>query len=357
MDAHCRMIMNEYLEQQESYGILKDKVLDLLREIIDKNGIFVTGVEGRVKTKDSLEGKLELKGEKYSSIDAITDIVGCRVITFYWDEVDRISALVESLFDIDWDNSIDKRTVLQQDQFGYMSLHYICRLPESLYKDPERPELNRIKFEIQIRTALQHVWATIYHDTGYKNDIEVPKEYLRSLSRLSGLLEIADNEFLRIREKISDYRLKIKTLIKDGKFEDIDLNGDSFRNYLELKPFDELNRKIAAINQAELQDANAFCYLEIMKGLDFKNLGDIENLKNVYADDAYRLAKYQLGGKDIDILSSTVGIQHLCIVYILGKGYGAAGLKKLFDVLNGEKSRNSISAERIYKQAQEAGIV
>lgn len=357
MDAHAQMIMDEYLEQRESFEILNDKVLDLLRETIDKNGIFVTGVEGRVKSAKSLEGKLELKGSKYASIYEITDIVGCRVITFYSDEVDRISALVESLFNVDRENSVDKRKMLQQDQFGYMSLHYVCQLPKSLYYDADRPELNEIKFEIQMRSALQHVWATIYHDIGYKNDIEVPKEYLRSLSCLSGLLEIADGEFLDIRDSIGEYREKIKALIKDGRFEDIEINGDSFKDYLDLGPFDNLNKKIASINHADLLPASVYYYLEIIKDFGFKNLGDIEKFRKENEEDAFRLAKYQLGGKDIDILSSSVGIQNLCVVFILKNGFGVAGLKRLYDKLNGDKPRNITSAERFYRQAQEAGII
>lgn len=351
------MIMDEYLENVENYAILKDKVIELLREAIDRNGIFITGVEGRVKTADSLEGKLELKGSKYADISDITDIVGCRVITFYSDEVDRIAAFVENMFIIDWENSVDKRNMLQQDQFGYMSIHYICQVPESLYHDPKRPELNEIKFEIQIRTALQHVWATIYHDTGYKNDIEVPKEYLRKLSRLAGLIEVADDEFRTTRDQISAYRNQIKSLIKDGQLEDIELNGDSFRGYLELKPFGKLNRNIAAINSAEIQEANLFEYLEVLKALGLKTLDDVRTFVDDNYDDAFRLAVHQLSGKDIDIISETLGLQNLCLVSILKNGGGLQGLIRFYDLINGKKPRNSKSAERIMAQAAEIGII
>lgn len=357
MDAHCRMILDEYNENKKSYLILRDVVIRLLKNIIKENGLLVTGVEGRVKEEDSLAKKLELKGHKYNTIADITDIVGCRVITFYSDEVDTISALVESIFTIDWENSIDKRKMHKQDQFGYMSLHYICTLPKKVYSDPKRPELNEIKFEIQMRTALQHVWATIYHDIGYKSDVEVPKEYLRSLSRLAGLIEIADEEFKSIRIDIEQYRKKVKELIKDGEFDDIDLNGDSFRNFLEVKPFEKINKSIASINRAEIQPVDMYNYLEILMYLGMENLGDIIRFRNDYYEDAYRLAKHQLAGKDIDIISESIGLQHLCIVYILKNGGGVFGLRKFYDLLNGEKPRNQRSAERLLKQAQEIGLI
>ena len=351
------MIMDEYLENVENYAILKDKVIELLRDAIEKNGIFITGIEGRVKTEKSLEGKLGLKGSKYASIDDVTDVVGCRAITFYSDEADRIAAFVENMFIIDWENSIDKRKVLQQDQFGYMSIHYICRIPESLYSDPERPGINEIKFEIQIRTALQHVWATIYHDTGYKNDVEVPKEYLRKLSRLAGLIEIADDEFRTVRDEIYEYRNHVKGLIKDGRLDDIELNGDSFRGYLEMKPFDRLNRNIAAINSAEIEKANLFGYLEVLKNIELKTLADISSFIDMNYDDAFRLAVHQLSGKDIDIISETLGLQNLCLVSILKNGGGLKGLIRFYDLINGKKPRNSKSAERIMAQAAEIGII
>ncbi|MBQ5438597.1 MAG: RelA/SpoT domain-containing protein, partial [Bacteroidales bacterium] len=179
LDLKGQMILEEYRELLPVFSRLKSLVLEKLGECLQRAGLIVSSLDARVKQEASLAGKLELKGQKYKSIDDITDIVGARVVTFYSDEVDKIAALVDSTFEVDWNNSVDKRKLLGKDTFGYMSLHYICRIPESLYQDPECPELNRFYFEVQMRTALQHVWANMNHDTGYKSGFEVPKEYIR----------------------------------------------------------------------------------------------------------------------------------------------------------------------------------
>ena len=208
LDLHCQMILDEYREELAIFEKMKEIVRAQLKKCVADNNIYVIAIESRIKTENSLAGKLELKGHKYKTLSDITDILGTRVITFYSEEVDKISALIDKVFEIDWENSVDKRKALDLDQFGYMSLHYICRIPKSLYYDAEHPEINDFRFEIQMRTALQHVWATMYHDTGYKSGIEVPKEHLRNMNRLAGMLELADEQFSRIRKEITDCTLR-----------------------------------------------------------------------------------------------------------------------------------------------------
>lgn len=345
MDLHSQIILDEYREALPVFECMQTEVQAKLRDALDRNGIIVTTIETRIKTEESLAGKLALKGAKYTSLSDITDILGGRIVTFYTDDVDRIAAIAEQLFDIDWDNSVDKRKLHQIDSFGYNSLHYICRMPGYEYR-----------FELQLRTTLQHAWASINHDTGYKSGVEIPREYIRRINRLAGLLEMADDEFSRIRIEINDYRRRVTQLVQNGKLDDVLLDGDTFRSYLQARPLDALNKRIAAINQAEIQEAPLIRYLRVLKALGCKTLGDVSRLIRKYEEDAYRLARHQLGNTDLDIISSAVGLQNICIVCILSTGGGKIGLIRLFDTLNGHNSQNEALAELTYQQASKMQI-
>jgi ppGpp synthetase/RelA/SpoT-type nucleotidyltranferase len=347
LDLHGTMILEEYREHLADFAEMKDVVLRILGDCLKQSNMIVNTIEGRVKTEKSLAGKLELKGQKYKDLSDITDIVGVRVVTFYTEEVDKIAALVDKLFDIDWENSVDKRKQLGKDTFGYMSLHYICRIPVSLYCDPEHPAINQYRFEVQMRTALQHVWASMNHDIGYKSGVEVPPEHLRSLTRLAGILELADEEFSRIRKEITDYRRKAEQLVKDGNFDAVSLNGDTWRNYLALDPFALLNAKIAAINQAEIQQLSGMPYLEPLLQMGIKTLGDVERMRKECSEKAYQLAVYQISGTDLDIIASTLGLQNICIVYVAEKG-GVKGIEFFLDALNGPSKYNAGTAQRLF---------
>ena len=357
LDIHSEMILEEYRTKLPVFERLKAIVMELLQRCLDDNNLIVSGLEARIKTERSLAGKLELKGYKYHSLDDITDILGARIITFYSDEVDLISALVERIFEIDWSNSVDKRKMMETDRFGYMSLHYVCRIPESVYNDPTTPELNHIKFELQMRSTLQHVWANMYHDMGYKSDVEIPIEYQRNMSRLAGMLELADEQFSQIRREITDYRRSVQSLVASGNFNEVPLNGDTFRSYLELKPFGRLAEKIAAINQAELYEDSLMPYYKIFYLLGMKTIGDIENMRNEYSEGAYQLALHQLAGTGLDIVACSVAVQNLCIVAVLKQGFGEAGLLKLFNLVYGESSYNAQRAQRVFEQAQKINLV
>ena len=341
LDPHGESLMRQYRELKPVLEQLAKDAYDLMRRTLRQQGIYVTAIEYRVKTEKSLAGKLELKGAKYKSIEDVTDLVGLRVITFYTDEVDKVAAIAKRIFDVDWKESVDKRKLHQLDSFGYNSLHYICRMKEG---GP--------RFEIQMRTALQHVWSTIEHDTGYKREVKIPREYMRQFSRLAGMLELVDDEFSRLRIVLTEYRRQIQSLVKNGKLDDVPLSSETFRNFLELHPFNRLNGRIAAVNQAEIFPVSMMPYLPVLESLGMESLGDVQRLIDENSDDAYQLALSQLAVTDLDILSSSAALQYLCLVYVLKHGGGREGLKAVYDTINGESKSNGMLADMMLEQAE-----
>ena len=342
LDAHCEAILQEYRDQLPRLREAADTVYGRLKATLDEAGLLVAAIEYRVKAEDSLAGKLELKGAKYKTLADITDIIGMRVITFYIDDVDKVASAVERLFEVDWANSVDKRKIHEIDSFGYLSLHYICSMPDFPYR-----------FEIQMRTVLQHAWANMNHDTGYKSGVEVPREYLRNLSRLAGMLELVDEQFSSIRAELTDYRRRVRALVASGNLDDAPLDGDTYRSYLELDPFGTLNRRIASVNQAEIQEVSLLPFLAVFKGMGLRTLGDVSRLIKDCSEGAYQIACYQIGLTDLDIISSSLGPQDLCIAYILKSGGGKAGIRMMFDALNGPSESNEMMAEFLTEQSRD----
>ena len=74
LDTHGEMLMQQYRELVPTLEQLAKNAYDLLRRALREQGIYVTAFEYRVKTEQSLAGKLERKGAKYKSIYDITSI-------------------------------------------------------------------------------------------------------------------------------------------------------------------------------------------------------------------------------------------------------------------------------------------
>lgn len=342
LDPHCEAILQEYRDVLPQCKTVAKEVYNTLKSTFEQAGLLVAAIEYRVKAEESLAGKLELKGGKYKSLADITDIIGLRVITFYTDDVDKVASAVERLFTVDWDNSVDKRKIHEIDSFGYLSLHYICSKEGFPYR-----------FEIQMRTVLQHAWANMNHDTGYKSGVEIPKMYLRNLSRLAGMLELVDEQFSLIRSELTDYRRRVRALVASGNLDDAPLDGDTFRSFLDLKPFDALNKRIASVNQAEIQEVPLMPFMPVFKMLECHTLGDVSKMIKEYGEGAYQIACYQIGLTDLDIISSSLAPQDICIAAILKRGGGRAGIRAMFDQLNGPSESNEMMAEFLTQQAQD----
>ena len=154
-------------------------------------------VQARPKSFSSYAEKMARKAAKYCALGiGPTDLCGARVITETQSEVDRICEGIREAFVIDEANSLDVRTRLKAAEFGYLSVHYVVQL-----KGPEifgvriPSEIGDCKAEIQVRTLLQHAWASISHDRVYKASFRVPEGLSRDLARVAAFLEEADGQF------------------------------------------------------------------------------------------------------------------------------------------------------------------
>ena len=351
LDVHGEELMEQFRNDKSILKRIEDLASSCLLDALKQQDVSINSFEHRVKTEKSLAGKLELKGSKYSSLSDITDLVGLRVITYYTDDVDKVAAIVKQTFDVDWAESIDKRKLHQLTSFGYNSLHYICSLPSDIADSEGSEGLSKYKFEIQMRTGLQHVWSAIEHDIGYKGAVKLPGEYRRQFSRLAGMLELIDDEFSRLRIVMTDYRRRIQQLVASGQLDEVPLDLDNFRSYLNAHPFDRLNKRIAAVNQAEVVPAPLVSFMPVLLSFGFNTIGDIDRFITANSDDAYLLAISQLAFTDLDIIAESVALQYLCIVHILKSGGRKEELTLFYDKLNGKKPENSQLADFVLEQA------
>lgn len=251
--AHLMSLVKEYRAHLPEYEALRDAAVAHIGRLLSDAGLNIHHITGRVKKPQSLSDKLKRKAGRYLTVDDVTDLVGVRVITYFESDVNVVSRLVESAYDVDWNNSIDKSKMHDPDRFGYMGVHYVVQT------DPDTPEFQELSrkgvpFEIQIRSILQHAWAEIEHDLGYKNREAVPREVSRRFYRLAGLLEMADEEFMAIARMSRDYVANLPQRVQadpDGVFIDV----QSVKYLLTVAPVRPLDQRVAdALNVTLLID-------------------------------------------------------------------------------------------------------
>ncbi|WDZ95762.1 hypothetical protein Herbaro_20150 [Herbaspirillum sp. WKF16] len=194
-------ILDEYKEKKDNYVELKRVALKRIRRILRQHNLKVHLVGGRVKTGKSLAGKIKKKWSRYETLTDITDICGLRITTYMSCEIDAVAALLTESFDYDPSKSVDKRKKMNPLEFGYSSLHLILSLTRGGSIEEGVPHLRGLQFEVQVRTILEHAWAEIEHDIGYKGT-QVSDETKHSFGLIAAGLEQADNEFVRIRDKL-----------------------------------------------------------------------------------------------------------------------------------------------------------
>jgi putative GTP pyrophosphokinase len=167
------------------HGRLTDVAIELVRNLVESNDVEYLSVTGRTKDTDSIKEKIRRKDYKTPRIQ-MTDISGIRVITYLESQVEKIISIVREAFEIDEDNSLDRKQILGSDKVGYRSAHFVCTLGDIRSSLLEYRDFRAFKFEIQVRTVLQHAWAELAHDRSFKFSPGLPQGIQRKFNLYSG---------------------------------------------------------------------------------------------------------------------------------------------------------------------------
>ena len=233
MDNHLTTIMSEYYQNIDIYHKLSSDVKDIIHTLLEVNHIKISNMALRIKSEEATRNKVMYKN-KYKHLEEITDILGVRIITLFETDVDTILSLLENTFEICEIVDKRKKELKSRFEFGYNSLHLVAKFTDSRCQLVEYQKYQDIRFEIQIRTVLQHAWAEVEHGLGYKSHYEPPMSVKRKLYRLAATLEILDEEFETIRYDIALYN---KSFDKEDKILKTDINKESLIAYVQNNEF------------------------------------------------------------------------------------------------------------------------
>ena len=166
----------------------------------------IHSIESRIKTPQSIIGKLQRKGFAVSPESArehLQDIAGVRVICCYIDDIYALADLLTVHKDFHLVKTKDY--IKNPKPNGYRSLHLIVEIPV-FFADKMRP----MRVEVQIRTIAMDYWASLDHQLRYKKDDmdeNYRKEIEMRLKRCADMITATDAEMLDIRKNIYGYRI------------------------------------------------------------------------------------------------------------------------------------------------------
>lgn len=162
----------------------------------DRNPI--TSVKSRLKTPQSIKGKLDRNGLSISleSIEShLNDVAGIRVICSFMQDVYTLADAFLNQDDIELLEMKDY--IKNPKQNGYRSLHLIVAVP--IYLQHEKKTM---RVEIQLRTIAMHTWATLEHQLRYKKDHVFTDEMAIELARCACLSAELDEKMDKLRNDV-----------------------------------------------------------------------------------------------------------------------------------------------------------
>ncbi len=278
---HAQAAVTTYLERRTFFEDLAQVVRRILEEAFKRRGIKVHSVQGRSKDPTSLAKKAALPSDedptrpKYANpLQEITDLAGVRVIAFFPGTLSEINDIIEDEFMI-VERSNKGADLIEEERFGYQSIHYLIRL------DPRRSELPEYEpfadaiTEIQVRTILQHAWAEIEHDIQYKSSSVIPTAIRRRFMALAGMLEIADREFQAIQDDDRRLTVEARSRVERGELERVEITPDAVKAFLDQR----------LGSDGRMSDSSYDWTARLLRRLGFKTLEQVDTCIQGFDDD------------------------------------------------------------------------
>ena len=170
---------------------------------LQDDGLNHHDVRFRVKSEKSALEKIGRRCDngqlKYpGGLAHLDDLIGIRVILFVETDIDAVAIALTSQFTCHEDE--DKTAMMRKNGgIGYAGRHLTLEVPAG---NPPNGcgEWVGQRFEVQIRTVLQHAWAEFEHDIRFKGTSGGNAEISRAFTMASTLIELADQQFVNIND-------------------------------------------------------------------------------------------------------------------------------------------------------------
>ena len=165
----------------------------------------------RLKRLESILAKLQrFPG---MGLETMQDLGGCRVIV---KEIDEVYKAVQAYKNSGMSSKLVKEYdyIANPKEDGYRSIHLVYEYAG------EMPEYAGLKTEAQIRSTLQHVWATAVEALGLQMKVNIKggegdKKTRRYMELISALFAIEENTFLSPNVPLSPYGIFFEAMKLD----------------------------------------------------------------------------------------------------------------------------------------------
>ena len=228
-------LREQYESVRRTYVAFAEAMRILVAQLCKNADLSVDSITARAKETSSVVDKVEKRS--YTGLDQMIDKCGVRVITRYSSEITAVCKLLEREFDV---LEVVEHGGETPASFGYASKHLVLRLSDNRSSLLEWRNFTGLVAEVQVRSILQHAWASISHSLDYKSGREVPAPVRRRLFRVAALLETGDEIFDTYRSEVAELRAEYRAQAEGGHWKDLPLNLDTLRVSWSVFPWERI---------------------------------------------------------------------------------------------------------------------